>query len=50
MKHLAGGHPEAGQIAPDVLDDLRRWGMVMAHSLETTGMGARHAPKKFAPN
>ena len=45
LNQLASGHPEAGQIAPDVLDDLRGWGLVMAHSLEVTGMGARYAGK-----
>jgi hypothetical protein len=41
LEALAAGQPD--QIDPDILDDLRRWGMVMPHSLEVTGMGARYA-------
>ncbi len=30
-------------IDSEVLEELRRWGMVMPKSLELTGMGARYA-------
>jgi hypothetical protein len=45
VRTIAGGHPDADQIAPDILDDLRRWGMVMPDSLEVTGKGATYAGK-----
>jgi hypothetical protein len=41
LKTLASGQPVADQIDPDVLAELRSWGLVMPHSLEVTGMGAR---------
>ncbi len=35
--------PDSEAIDADALADLRKWGMVMPHSLELTGMGARYA-------
>jgi hypothetical protein len=37
LRTIAGGHPDAERITPDILEDLRRWGMVVPHSLEVTG-------------
>jgi hypothetical protein len=42
LKQLAGGPPDADQIDPDILAELRSWGLVMPHSLELTGTGARY--------
>ena len=41
LKAIAGGHPDADQINPDILAGLRRWGMVMPGTLELTGTGVR---------
>lgn len=43
LEALARQPPDIAQIDPDVLEELRRWGMVMPKSLELTGMGRRYA-------
>ncbi len=36
LKHLAGG-PQEADIDPDILAELRSWGLVMPRTLELTG-------------
>ncbi|MDH3248461.1 MAG: hypothetical protein OEQ47_05845 [Acidimicrobiia bacterium] len=39
---LAGGPPDT-DIDPDILAELRSWGLVMPATLQLTGTGARYA-------
>ncbi len=37
--------PSLENLDPNVIAELRMWGMVMPRTLELTGMGARYAGK-----
>ncbi len=43
LKALARQPPDLDNLDPKVIAELRSWGMVMPHSFELTGMGARYA-------
>lgn len=43
LKAVARRPPGTDDPDPDVLVELREWGMVMPHSFELTGMVARYA-------
>ena len=43
LRALARRPPDLDDLDPVVLAELRAWGMVMPHTLELTGMGARYA-------
>lgn len=43
LEALARRPPDLENIDPDVLEELRQWGMVMTKSFELTGMGRRYA-------
>jgi len=43
LEALTQRSPDTDRIEADVLEELRRWGMVMPKSLELTGMGRRYA-------